>query len=81
VDSPRRRAALNGIGKQDNLCFFKGIKQVEAATHQLQKFASAVTSRLEAVDDFEPHIVVGGKSAAATDHQQTIRRSGNLVIG
>jgi len=71
MDSPRRRAALNGVDKQDNLCFFKAMKQIEAAVRQLQKFASTVTSRLEAADNFEPRIIVGGKRTAATDHQQS----------
>ncbi len=81
MDCPRRRAALNGVDKQDSICFFKGIKQVEAASGELQKLAPAVASRLEAVDDFKPYIIVSRQCAAATDHQQSIGWSGNRVIG
>jgi hypothetical protein len=72
MDRSRWRAALNSVDEQDNLCFFKGIKQIKAAARQLRKLASTVASRPEAVDDFEPYIIVGRQGAAATDYQQSI---------
>ncbi len=72
MDSPRRGAALNGVHKQDNFSFIKGIKQAEGAARKFKEFASAVTARLEAVDDFETNIVVSRKGATAANDQQTI---------
>jgi hypothetical protein len=72
MDSPRWRTALNGVHNQDNFSFIKGIKQAKGAARELEEFASAVSTRPEAVDDFEPYIVVSGKEAAAAHHQQSI---------
>ena len=70
MDSPRWRTALHGVHKQDNFRFFKGIKQIQAAARQFQEFRSAITTSLEAADDFEPHIVIRGKGATTADYQQ-----------
>jgi hypothetical protein len=72
MNSPRRRTALDGVYEQDNVCFFQEVQEAEGAARQQQEFASAVAARLEAADDLEPHIVVGGKGTATADHQHAI---------
>lgn len=69
VESPGRCTGLDSIQKQDLVGAGEELQQPEAIVRQFSEFTLVATTRLQAMNDFQPHTIVASQRVAAAHDQ------------